>query len=407
AQLTLASQRESLAAAKVTAESAMTTAANSLRDAQDSYSTIYWDNREQEKLPGDLSQSAKDEESAALRAVHTAEENFKQAQLSYEQAKQDEITGVAQAEADLKDAQVQLDDLLAGSTDAELASAQASVASAQANLDSLLHPASAADLASSQASVDQARIALEQLTSPASNSDMASAEASLAQAQVALVSAKLDLQRAMLSAPFDGVVATVDLAPGDTEADGTIEVIDASQMYIEISLSESDVSKVQPDMPVTLTFDAIADLEVIGNVDTVAPMATVTSNVATYPVRVSFNPGDAPIKVGMTATGTIVTQQIDDAIIVPTRAIQSMGDMQMLEVRVAPDQPTVPLRVETGLSADGQTEILSCVDTGNQCLKEGDTLVIRTTTTTSSTTQRRGGLGGFGGGGLRGGRPFP
>jgi hypothetical protein len=59
----------------------------------------------------------------------------------------------------------------------------------------------------------------------------------------------------------------------------------------------------------------------------------------------------------------------------------------------------------TGLSANGQTEILSCVDTGGQCLQEGDTLVINATTT--STTQQRGGLGGFGGGGGQRPVPFP
>jgi HlyD family secretion protein len=49
AQLTLRSQREGLSAAKTKAQSAVTTAANNLRDAQDSYSTIYWANRQQEK----------------------------------------------------------------------------------------------------------------------------------------------------------------------------------------------------------------------------------------------------------------------------------------------------------------------------------------------------------------------
>ncbi|NTW01512.1 MAG: biotin/lipoyl-binding protein, partial [Oscillochloris sp.] len=46
AKANLQSQRDSLAAAKVRADSALTQAANSLRDAQDSYSQIYWKNRE-------------------------------------------------------------------------------------------------------------------------------------------------------------------------------------------------------------------------------------------------------------------------------------------------------------------------------------------------------------------------
>ncbi|NTV62362.1 MAG: HlyD family efflux transporter periplasmic adaptor subunit [Oscillochloris sp.] len=405
ARLNLQSQRENLAVAKAKAESAVTTAANNLRDAQDSYSTIYWENRRQEGSPAGLTQSARDQEAAALRAVQNAEASLAQAQAAAEQAKQDEVTGLAQAQVTLSDAQAQLETLLKGATAAELASAEASVASAQASLDKLLNPATPADLASAQASLDQARISLEQLTSPGSTADLASAEASLAQAQVQLAQAKLDLEHATLSAPFDGVVASVGLAAGDSASVGTIDVVNASRMYIEISLSESDIGGVQRGMPVELTFDAVPDTTISGTIETVAPVATVSQNVVTYPVRVSFAPGSAPIKVGMTASGTIITQQISGAILVPSRAVQTMGPSQMVEVRQVPGTPPVSVRVQTGLSANGQTEILSCVDTGSQCLREGDTLVVTTTTSSSSSTQQRNGLGG-GFGGPRGG-PFP
>ncbi|MBX0328011.1 HlyD family efflux transporter periplasmic adaptor subunit [Oscillochloris sp. ZM17-4] len=406
AQITLSSQRESLSAAKTKAEGALTSAANSLRDAQDAYSTIYWSNRQAESRPGDLPQSSKDQEASALRAVQNAEASLAQAQASFAQAKQDEVNGVANAESSLKDAQVQLDALLAGPTATDLTSAQASVASAQSSLDKLLNPATASDLISAQASVDQAKINLEKLTSPSSDADMASAEAGLAQAQVQLETAKLDLTNAVLTAPFDGVVSAVGISTGDSATAGTIDMIDASKMYIDISLGESDVSQVKPGMDVALTFDAVPDVAINGVIDTVAPVATVTQNVVTYPVRVSFDPGSAPIRVGMTASGTIVTKQISDAILVPSRAIQTRGSTSLVQVQQAPGQPSVPVRVETGLSANGQTEILSCVDTGSQCLRAGDTLVISAaTTTTGGTTQQRG-TGGFGGGVPRG-VPFP
>ena len=406
AQLTLASQRQSLSAAKSKAEGAVATAANNLRDAQDSYSTIYWANRQLEKAPGPLPQANKDQEAAAQRAVSNAEASLAQAQAAFDQAKQDEVTGLAQAESSLKDAQTQLSVLLAGPTAANLASSEASVASAQSNLDKLLHPATAADLASAQASVDQAKINLEKLTTPASVASLASAEASLASAQVQLAAAQLNLENATLTAPFDGIVASVGVVAGDAATAGTITVIDASHMYIDISLGESDVSQVKPGMAVELTFDAVAGLKITGKVDTVAPVATVTQNVVTYPVRVSFDPGTEPIKVGMTATGLIVTKQLDNVILVPSRVLQTRGGAQTVQVRPAVGQPAVPVSVVTGLSANGQTEIVSCVDTGSQCLQAGDTLVI-SATTTSSTTQRSSGLGGFGGGGGGGRGPLP
>ncbi|MEI6777862.1 MAG: efflux RND transporter periplasmic adaptor subunit [Chloroflexales bacterium] len=406
AQLTLASQRESLSAAKTKAQAALTTAANNLRDAQTNYSTLYWTNRQQESAPGGLPQASKDQEAASLRAVSNAEASLAQAQTALDQAKKDEVSGLAQAESSLKDAQTQLNVLLAGPTTANLASAQASVASAQSNLEKLLHPATANDLVSAQASVDQAKINLEKLTTPASVASLASADASLASAQVQVAAAKLNLENATLVAPFDGMVASVGLLAGDTATAGTITVIDASQMYIDISLGESDVSQITPGLAVQLTFDAVPNLKITGKIDTVAPVATVTQNVVTYPVRVRFDPGKSPIKVGMTATGLIVVTQHDNAILVPSRAIQTRGGTQTVQVRQAAGQPAVPVTVTTGLSSNGQTEIISCVDTNDQCLREGDTLVIATTTTSSSTTQRSG-IGGFGGGGGGGRGPIP
>ena len=344
--------------------------------------------------PGDIA--------SARAQLQSAQASLAQAQAAFDQAKQDEVTGLAQAESSLKDAQTQLSVLLAGPTAANLASSEASVASAQSNLDKLLHPATAADLASAQASVDQAKINLEKLTTPASVASLASAEASLASAQVQLAAAQLNLENATLTAPFDGIVASVGVVAGDAATAGTITVIDASHMYIDISLGESDVSQVKPGMAVELTFDAVAGLKITGKVDTVAPVATVTQNVVTYPVRVSFDPGTEPIKVGMTATGLIVTKQLDNVILVPSRVLQTRGGAQTVQVRPAVGQPAVPVSVVTGLSANGQTEIVSCVDTGDQCLREGDTLVIAATT---STTTQRSGLGGFGGGGPQGRMP--
>lgn len=410
AQLTLQSQRTSLAAAKAKAASAVTTAANNLRDAQDSYSTIYWQNRELEKAPGELSQTNKDNEAAALRAVNNAEESYKQAQLAYEQARLDEVNGIAQAESSLSDDQAQLNALTDGATDAEIASARASVASAQASLDKLREPATAAEITVAEASVEQAQINLDSLTTPGSATTIASAEANLAQAQIALEQARQDLEDATLVAPFAGVVSEVGVSVGDSAGTATtITVIDPSTMYVDLSLSESDVANVAAGQAVTLSFDALPDISIEGVVDRVAPTATVSSNVATYPVRISFKPGDAAIKIGMTASGIIKVEDHADAILVPTRAIQTQGESSVVQVQQGMGQPAKTIRVETGLSSDGQTEIVSCVDTGSQCLQAGDTLLVTSTTSSSSSSsgQSTTTLGGMTGGPPDGGMGGP
>ena len=73
AQTSAQAARDRLSAAKTQAASALEQAANALRNAQDAYSKIYWDNRQLEKLPGDLPQARKDAEAAAQRAVDSAQ----------------------------------------------------------------------------------------------------------------------------------------------------------------------------------------------------------------------------------------------------------------------------------------------------------------------------------------------
>jgi HlyD family secretion protein len=123
----LQAQRDSLSAAKTRAESQLLQAANALRDRQAEYSRIYNDNREREqqlaRFGQSLPQSALDNEAAALRAVQNAEEQMRQAKVAYDQAVQAEITGIAQAEAQLRSAQANLERILAGADTDQVAAA--------------------------------------------------------------------------------------------------------------------------------------------------------------------------------------------------------------------------------------------------------------------------------------------
>ncbi len=295
-----------------------------------------------------------------------------------------------QAQANLKSAEAQLAAarrLKPGQPTAAVASDRAAVASAQANLSTLQQGATAAAITIAQASVDQAQITLNQLTAPSSASTIASAEATLAQAQVAVTEAQLDLEHATLTAPFAGVIAAVTMNVGDTAGSTTtISVLDPSDLYVELSLSESDVADAAVGQPVTLVFDALSATTITGTITAIAPTATVSSNVATYPVRVSFDPGDQPIKVGMTASGTIITEEHTNVLLVPTRAIQTQGTNHVVQVQQPGNAAAVTVVVTTGLSSDGQTEILITGTSGN--LVAGDVLLIAsaTSSTTSATT---------------------
>jgi HlyD family secretion protein len=291
----------------------------------------------------------------------------------------------------------------------DLAQAQAAVTQAQTQLTSLQKGGTQASLASAQAQVTQAQASLDKLTAPATEPDLAAAQASVLQAQADADTAQHNLDQAALTAPFDGVVSAVTIQVGTSSgasstssssttsgAGASITLIDRSKLHIDISLSETDAARVQVGQPVSLTFDALPNVTLQGTVATIAPAATVSQNVVTYPVQVEFDPGTAPVKVGMSATADIQIQQINNAIVVPSRAVQTSGNSKV--VTVLQNGVPVTVQVETGVTSNGQTEIISCVQTGAQCLRTGDVLSIPSaTTTTMQAGNNRGGFGGPGG----------
>jgi multidrug efflux pump subunit AcrA (membrane-fusion protein) len=166
-----------------------------------------------------------------------------------------------------------------------------------------------------------------------------------------------------------------------------VTIVDRSKLHIEVNLSETDAAKVQAGQPVTLTFDALPNVALTGTVATIAPAATVSQNVVTYPVQVEFDPGDTPVKVGMSATADIQIQRIDDAILAPSRAVQTSGNAKTVTVLQGADQTQVIVPVQTGVTSNGQTVIVSSGGDGAPALKPGDIVSISTTTTTSTGTR--------------------
>src|SRR5262249_45685768 len=97
-----------------------------------------------------------------------------------------------------------------------------------------------------------------------------------------------------------------------------------------------------------------------------------------------------------------VVARATNVLTVPNRAIKTLGRQKYVTVLdTAHNNAQVRVVINTGISDDTNTEVTSCVQTNNQCLQDGD-LVVLNATTTSTTT---GGGGGFifgGGGGVRG-----
>jgi RND family efflux transporter MFP subunit len=382
AQAALDQARTSLSADKERARLDVETRANALRNAQDEYSRIYWQNRELEKLPGDLPQERVDQEQAAERAVADAEAALKTAQTAYEQARQAEVTTLQTREAELASATTARDKVVAGSRGEDLASARAEVQRAEAKLRQLTGTSRASEVAAQRASVEIAQAALDKLLADPSASNLVSREAAVARAEVALKSAQRDLEMAVLKAPFPATVGRVDMQVGEpADAAAIVAVVDLSSFHVDVPVDELDIAAVQPGQRVQITLDALPAAEIGGEVTAIAPQATRSEQgTTTYTVTVTLDEGSQGVRPGMTAVVEIVTQEKPDVVLVPRRAVRAEGGRSYVYVpnpNLAP-QPAVPgqdapppgdrREVQIGLSNAEFVEITGGLGAGEQVL---------------------------------------
>jgi HlyD family secretion protein len=252
-----------------------------------------------------------------------------------------------------------------------LEAAQAQLDTLQASVDYQVR-AVRANEAGAMAQRDAAQAQLDLLLAGATAAQIAAAEANVDQAKVALDSARLALERATLRAPLDGVVARVDVAPGESVSPQmpAIALVDDSRFRIEADVDEADIGWVEVGQEVQITLDAFTGHGITGRVSALAPSATLDSGIVSYRITIEINPTDLPLRGGMTANTKIVRERREGVLLIPNRAIWIDTDTGRPFVEKLVNGEAVVTFVEQGAANDLESEVLSG-------LQEGDQLVVR------------------------------
>lgn len=167
--------------------------------------------------------------------------------------------------------------------------------------------------------------------------DLANARLAVDQAGLALSSARQDLADATVTAPFDGVVSSVDAAEGEPSGAGTplLTLVDDSTVTLAAQIDESDVTKVALGQAATVSVDALGDRTFPGRVTAIAPTAALVSNIPIFYVTVEIDNGAHRLRGGMTGQAVIVTRTVADTFRVPTRAVTSRDGTSVVTLRQA------------------------------------------------------------------------
>jgi RND family efflux transporter MFP subunit len=133
------------------------------------------------------------------------------------------------------------------------------------------------------------------------------ADAKVQQAQVTLELAQINLAEGTLTAPFDGIVTSLSVIPGEfvqsDQAVLTLATLNALQLETT-DLSERDITKVRVGAPVTVFIEAL-DETVNGEVLNISPRADIVGGDVVFKVTIAFDKQPENILWGMTAEVTI------------------------------------------------------------------------------------------------------
>jgi HlyD family secretion protein len=245
---------------------------------------------------------------------------------------------------------------------------------AKANYQEVAQPPTERELKSALAQLVKAQTQLDKLRKNPEPEDVAIAQAQVDQARAQLEEAQLKLEKAVITAPFDGVVALLGAEVGELVSSGTpmVVLVDISSFHIDVEIDEIDISQIGVGQDVLITLDALPDEEIAGHVEAIAPTAiSADGGVVSYVVTVAIEPTDALLRPGMSTNLTITTARNENALLVPNRYIQIDRESGKMYVeRLEEDDLTSRVEIETGMRSEFDSEVVAG-------LEEGDTLVLR------------------------------
>ena len=139
--------------------------------------------------------------------------------------------------------------------------------------------------------------------------------------------AQRDLDKTLLRAPFDGVIATRNVEPFFEVARGQklFDVFENTGMELAISIPEDAIDEIQMDQKGEIQFSVFADRTYNGKVTEISKVAG-TANA--FPIKLTIENPDQRIRPGMTARVTLLLSGDDEkaAYLVPLTAIAQRGD---------------------------------------------------------------------------------
>ncbi|SDH44999.1 MULTISPECIES: efflux RND transporter periplasmic adaptor subunit [unclassified Duganella] len=221
------------------------------------------------------------------------------------------------------------------------------------------------------------------------------AQSDVAAARSRSVSARQQLTRTLVRAPFDGIVSERKVSNGDTAQVGKelIKVIDPSSMRFEGTVSADKIGVVKVGQPVLFRINGYGDKPFNGKIKRVDPAANaITRQVE---VLVEFADSNRPGVAGLYAEGRVEAQSSNSLMIPPSALVQA-GDSNYVWRVKGGTLAKVPLTIGTRDERSGRWQVLSGLQAGDMVVrvpasgfKDGQKVQLNTPKAVASATTQK------------------
>ena len=202
------------------------------------------------------------------------------------------------------------------------------------------------------------------------------AEAALQQGLATLAMAEDNLSKTVYRAPIAGLLATVDIKPGETVIAGSTNIIgsplmtlaDPSAILAELRVDEADIANVHIGQQAEIYAAAYPHQAIKGEVIQIATSARYLnqSQSLSFRVKVLLQPEDIALFPGMSCRAEIIMSQKQQSIQVPIAAIQQ-SEKQYYVWKVV-DEQAVKQPVTLGMATDIAQEVVTGLQAGDEVI---------------------------------------
>lgn len=194
------------------------------------------------------------------------------------------------------------------------------------------------------------------------------AQAAISQALANVELARVAAGRAVVVAPFAGVVLTTSVEEGEVTAPGAplLQLADTSALHVDAEIDEADLGRIKLGMPTEVSLDAFPGAKIKGEVIDIAPSVTRDPRGGRSVALDVALPQDPRLLVGMSADVDIIVALREDVVWLPPSAVLGRGAERTVYVV---DKGVAHKRVvEAGVSTWEAVEVKKGLSGGEQVI---------------------------------------